>query len=260
MIRRLDRLPPAAARRGDLRRRALLRRLRAQPRVRAGHAAGGRGGRRELAGPVRHQRRHAARRAGRDRPRRCRRKLQTPLGIHVHNDAECAVANSLAAVVEGVEQVQGTINGFGERCGNANLVSIIPNLVLKLGLECVPAAEPARAARPLALRLRAGQPQAVVGASPTSATRPSPTRAACTSRRCRSTPRPTSTSIPRRSATTGGCSSPSCRASPTSSGRRASTASTSTVTPRSPGGSSTASRRSRTRGTSSRAPRRRSSS
>jgi len=57
------------------------------------------------------------------------------LGIHAHNDSECAVANSLAAVVEGVVHVQGTINGFGERCGNANLCSIIPNLVLKMGFE-----------------------------------------------------------------------------------------------------------------------------
>jgi 2-isopropylmalate synthase len=65
-------------------------------------------------------------------------RVKTPLGIHVHNDAECAVANSLAAVLEGVGQVQGTMNGFGERCGNANLVSIIPSLVLKMGLECIP--------------------------------------------------------------------------------------------------------------------------
>jgi 2-isopropylmalate synthase len=67
-----------------------------------------------------------------------KQRAKTPLGIHVHNDAECAVANSLAAVMEGVEQVQGTFNGFGERCGNANLVSIIPSLVLKLGLDCIP--------------------------------------------------------------------------------------------------------------------------
>ena len=67
-----------------------------------------------------------------------KRAVKTPLGIHVHNDAECAVANSLAAVLEGVDQVQGTVNGFGERCGNANLVSIIPTLVLKLGLDCIP--------------------------------------------------------------------------------------------------------------------------
>lgn len=57
------------------------------------------------------------------------------VGIHTHNDAECAVANTLAAVAEGATQVQGTINGIGERCGNANLVSIIANLQLKLGHE-----------------------------------------------------------------------------------------------------------------------------
>src|SRR5437867_3649652 len=65
-------------------------------------------------------------------------KAETPLGIHVHNDTECAVANTLAAVSEGVNHVQGTLNGYGERCGNANLVSIIPNLMLKLGLEAIP--------------------------------------------------------------------------------------------------------------------------
>ncbi len=63
---------------------------------------------------------------------------QVPLGIHCHNDAECAVANSLVAVTAGVTQVQGTINGYGERCGNANLVSIIPALQLKLGQPVVP--------------------------------------------------------------------------------------------------------------------------
>jgi 2-isopropylmalate synthase len=60
------------------------------------------------------------------------------LGIHTHNDGECAVANSLAAVREGCVQVQGTINGYGERCGNANLVSIIADLELKMGHKCVP--------------------------------------------------------------------------------------------------------------------------
>ncbi len=57
------------------------------------------------------------------------------LGIHCHNDTEQAVANSIAAVEAGVRQVQGTINGIGERCGNANLISIIPNLMLKLGYK-----------------------------------------------------------------------------------------------------------------------------
>jgi len=59
-----------------------------------------------------------------------------PLGIHAHNDCEMSVANSVAAVRAGVQQVQGTINGIGERCGNANLVSIIPILQLKVGVDC----------------------------------------------------------------------------------------------------------------------------
>jgi 2-isopropylmalate synthase len=63
--------------------------------------------------------------------------VSVPLGIHVHNDGELAVANSLIAVLAGVAQVQGTINGYGERCGNANLCSIIPDLKLKLGIDCI---------------------------------------------------------------------------------------------------------------------------
>ncbi|WP_432823028.1 citramalate synthase [Trichloromonas sp.] len=63
--------------------------------------------------------------------------VSTPLGIHTHNDSECAVANSLTAVAHGIVHVQGTINGFGERCGNANLCSIIPSLQLKMGRACV---------------------------------------------------------------------------------------------------------------------------
>jgi 2-isopropylmalate synthase len=61
------------------------------------------------------------------------------VGTHNHNDLECGVANSLAAVEAGATHVQGTMNGYGERCGNANLVSIIPNLQLKMGHECLPA-------------------------------------------------------------------------------------------------------------------------
>ncbi len=63
--------------------------------------------------------------------------VTTPLGIHAHNDTETAVANSLVAVREGASMVQGTINGFGERCGNANLCSIIPALKLKMGVDCI---------------------------------------------------------------------------------------------------------------------------
>jgi 2-isopropylmalate synthase len=67
-----------------------------------------------------------------------------PLGIHCHNDGELAVANTLAAVASGVTQVQGTINGYGERCGNANLCSIIPALKLKMGIDCVTGEQLAR--------------------------------------------------------------------------------------------------------------------
>ncbi|MEL6384882.1 MAG: citramalate synthase [Cyanobacteria bacterium J06626_18] len=63
--------------------------------------------------------------------------LPPRLGIHTHNDSGTAVANALAAVMEGVEMVQGTMNGYGERCGNANLCSVIPNLQLKLDKSCL---------------------------------------------------------------------------------------------------------------------------
>jgi 2-isopropylmalate synthase len=62
----------------------------------------------------------------------------TSLGIHTHNDGELAVANTLAAVQAGAVHVQGTINGYGERCGNANLCSILPDLELKMGYRCLP--------------------------------------------------------------------------------------------------------------------------
>jgi 2-isopropylmalate synthase len=64
-------------------------------------------------------------------------ELDVAIGIHTHNDLECAVANSLAAVEEGAGLVQGTMNGIGERTGNANLTSILPALQLKMGYECV---------------------------------------------------------------------------------------------------------------------------
>ncbi|MEX0994913.1 MAG: citramalate synthase [Balneolaceae bacterium] len=60
------------------------------------------------------------------------------LGIHAHNDSELAVANTLAAVSAGCSHVQGTINGYGERCGNANLCSVIPNLQIKQNYHCIP--------------------------------------------------------------------------------------------------------------------------
>jgi len=66
---------------------------------------------------------------------RVRQIVDVPVGMHAHNDSDMAVANSVEAVRAGATQVQGTMNGIGERCGNANLISIIPNLMLKLGSE-----------------------------------------------------------------------------------------------------------------------------
>lgn len=66
-----------------------------------------------------------------------RKITDVPVGIHAHNDSELAIANTLAAVNIGVTHVQGTINGYGERCGNANMCSIIPALKLKMGIDCI---------------------------------------------------------------------------------------------------------------------------
>lgn len=68
-----------------------------------------------------------------------REKLGVAVGIHTHNDCELGVANALAAVQAGASQVQGVVNGFGERCGNCNLISVIANLQLKMGYEVLPA-------------------------------------------------------------------------------------------------------------------------
>ncbi len=70
--------------------------------------------------------------------RRVQDRLGHRLGIHTHNDGECAVANTLAAVRAGAVHVQGTVNGYGERCGNANLCAILPDLELKMGLRALP--------------------------------------------------------------------------------------------------------------------------
>jgi len=67
-----------------------------------------------------------------------KKEIKAPFGIHTHNDSDLAVSNSLTAVKLGAVQVQGTINGYGERCGNANLCSIIPALMLKMGLRAIP--------------------------------------------------------------------------------------------------------------------------
>ncbi|MFQ5933964.1 MAG: alpha-isopropylmalate synthase regulatory domain-containing protein, partial [Dehalococcoidia bacterium] len=68
---------------------------------------------------------------------RVREAADVPLGIHVHNDADLAIGNTLVAVDHGVTHVQGTINGYGERCGNADLISIIGNMKVKKGIDCI---------------------------------------------------------------------------------------------------------------------------
>ena len=69
--------------------------------------------------------------------KRVKKEINCELGIHTHNDNGMAEANSIIAVENGVTHIQGTINGIGERCGNANLITIIPNLQLKMGLQCI---------------------------------------------------------------------------------------------------------------------------
>ena len=105
-----------------------------------------------------------------------------------HNDTENAVANTLAAVRAGARQVQGTINGLGERCGNANMIALIPNLVLKMGfdtgLKDGAMARLTHLSRLLDDRL---EPAGRTAAPPMSARAPSPTKAACMSRRSRRT-------------------------------------------------------------------------
>lgn len=67
----------------------------------------------------------------------CEKFSPLPIGIHTHNDCDCATANCLAAIRAGARHVQGTINGLGERCGNANLCTVIPNLAFKMGFDCL---------------------------------------------------------------------------------------------------------------------------
>ena len=107
-------------------------------------------------------------------------------GIHAHNDLGLAVANSLAAVAPGVRHVQGTINGYGERCGNANLVTILANLALKTDLAVVPAGRRRRELTDaVALRRGDREHRRPTTTRRTSAAPPSPTRAASTAPRSR---------------------------------------------------------------------------
>ena len=127
--------PPGARRHG-----ALLRRLQGQPGVLPARARGGGRQGRQPRRAVRHQRRLAAARDRATSSAPCTRHVGSDVivGIHCHDDTGCAVANSMAAVLAGAGHVQGTLNGLGERTGNANLTTVIPNLQLKLGYTCLP--------------------------------------------------------------------------------------------------------------------------
>ena len=144
------------------------------------------------------------------------------LGIHAHDDTGQAVANSLAAVEAGVRQIQGTLNGIGERCGNANLISIIPTLMLKpafaerfeTGISTEALAGITRLARSFdeLLEPRAGRAVALCRRFP-----PSPPRPASMPPRSPRSRRPTSTCRRKRSATAARSWSPTRAARPTSS-------------------------------------------
>lgn len=123
------------------------------------------------------------------------------LGIHTHDDTENAVAGTLAAVRAGARQVQGTLNGLGERCGNANLVALIPTLMLKMGYRTGVTEDGLRHLTALSRALDERLNRIPTATPPTSARTRSPTRPACTPRRSPRTRAATSTSPPRWSAT-----------------------------------------------------------
>ena len=132
--------------------------------------------------------------------------VDVPLGIHTHNDCDLAVANSLAAIDAGAVHVQGTINGLGERCGNADLISIIANLALKRkATKCL--AAPASSTSPN-FRVTCTKLPTCTSASISRSSVPahSRTKAACTCTPSTAPRRATSTSHPRRSATNAACS------------------------------------------------------
>ena len=139
-------------------------------------------------------------------------------GIHTHNDAELAVANSMAAVAAGIRHVQATINGYGERAGNANMVSILANLALKTPHALVPAGggDLAGPDRAVALGRRDRQRHSRTTTSPTSGGPRSPTRAASTAPPWPRSSGATSTSIRPPSATRAGWSCRSSAGAPTS--------------------------------------------
>ena len=202
--RRLGRLLRRRRQARDLRRRALLRRLARRSRLRASSACGPRSTRGPRTSPL-------CDTNGSSLPHEIAegdRARSSPSSVTGSASASTPTTTPSAAsptrspgVRAGADLVQGTVNGFGERTGNANLISILPALQLKLGYECV-APERLRAAhRDRASDRRDLQPAAGRRASPTSAATPSPTRAACTSPASRPTRAPSSTWSRRRSAT-----------------------------------------------------------
>ena len=112
-----------------------------------------------------------------------RKRFDGIIGIHTHNDSDVAVANTIAAVEAGATHVQGCMNGYGERCGNANLASIIANLELKLGHTTIGPEKLAQPRLGRALHRRTGQPAAAQRSALRRPAAPSPTKAASTSAR-----------------------------------------------------------------------------
>ena len=139
----------------------------------------------------------------------------TAVGIHTQNDSGCAVANSVAAVLGGATQVQGTVNGYGERTGNANLMTVIPDLTLKLGVSHAARGPPRPAHRGEPPRGRAGEPPAAPRRPVRGGLGVRPQGRACTPRPwVGPAAPPTSTSTRRSSATTPGCWCPTSAAGP----------------------------------------------
>ena len=143
--------------------------------LRTAHARG-----RRLPGAMRHQRRHAPLRGGAHHAGAAPSASWGPSGVHFHDDTGNAVANALAALELGATHVQGTINGWGERCGNLNLCTLIPTLCLKMGRCRRGLREPQAASRPSRGSSRKRRTSSRTSASPTWGRQPSPTRPAST--------------------------------------------------------------------------------
>ena len=130
-------------------------------------------------------------------------RFESQVGVHFHNDSGCAVANSLAGVSVGATHVQGCVNGYGERAGNADLAGVVPDLSLKLKVATIPS-ERLPLLTPVAHHISELVNIARTRSSRSSAPRCSPTRRDCTHRPSPAGPTPTSTSRPTWSVTAPG--------------------------------------------------------